>query len=287
MYRSIAILGLGSLGSFVSYSISQLDQVEKIILVDYDIVLQKNLRNAIYKIKDLGRLKVDALKDLIENTNSEISITSINKKFIEGKTKIPKCDLVIDCRDFTYDRTSLINARLYISSRYLVVDCRKNIQYETQYKGKYLSKLTKTDLRNAGLIFSILVEKNKIDEFIKFETVNKFDLDHLQNEIQNNQDILYDSGDEKIEKKLINLPQNIHRILKTNKDYPINLMIGSKNNPIYEKQIPKNLLNSPSDLISNLGTAITISPIFNTFILSFQKQDNQYILELIPETGAA
>ena len=150
MYKSVVVIGSGSLGSFITISVSQLDQIEKIVLIDHDIVLKKNLRNTIYKKKDIGRLKVDALKDIIE-TNNEVEVIKINEKFIENNIDLSDYDLVLDCRDFTYNRNNIIHSRLYISSRYLIVDCRKNIKYEKQYKGKYLSRLTKTDLRNTGI----------------------------------------------------------------------------------------------------------------------------------------
>ena len=158
MYKKIAVIGLGTIGGFLVKNLVELDSVESLILIDYDIVEQSNTKNSIYKKSDVGKLKVDCMYDIVRKIDEEIDITCIKEKYIEGETEIEKCDLVIDCRDFTYDRGSEIDIRLYLSARYLVIDCRKDIKYQSHYEGKYIDELTKNDI--ASVTFNASLPKN-------------------------------------------------------------------------------------------------------------------------------
>ena len=120
MYNSIAVIGIGTLGGHLVKCLSELECVKRIVLVDFDVVEPKNISNSIYSPKDIGRFKTDALKELITLGNDDIQIISLNEEFNEGCTEIPSCDLVIDCRDYIYDRGNIIDCRMYISSRFLI-----------------------------------------------------------------------------------------------------------------------------------------------------------------------
>jgi len=285
MYSIIAVIGLGTLGGFVADAVSQLDMIKKIVLVDYDVVYEKNLKNTIYKLSDIGKLKVDALSDIIHSKNEDLEITKLNMRFIEEEGEIPNCNLVLDCRDFTYDRKSLISARLYISSRYLIVDCRKNVRYEKHFEGKYISKLTKGDLRNAANMVSTIVENSIISSLIRDGVVSKFDLDYLKQMNQHMSDVAYDSvvGEE----KLINLKENLLPILQMNEksDLDVSMCIGEKN--VSVKTIPVGSLKSGGDVVSSLTSMLNLPVIFNNFIISTYTERGKSYVVLIPETGAA
>ncbi len=285
MYKKIAVIGIGSLGGYVANYISNLEKINELILIDHDIIEDNNLKNTIYRKKDVGILKVDALENIIKNKNEDIIIKKINKKYIENVTKIPKYDILIDCRDYTYNRGKSIDTRLYISSRYLIIDCRRNVYYEKQHKGKYITYLTKNDLRNASIIFANLIDNNQIRDCILDQSVHKFDLDYLKKFIKRKKDIIYDSVPG--EDQLINLANNILPILKANKTSKINMCVGTKDSPICEKIVPaKTLLNS-NDIIFNLVSMINIPNCFNNYVISTTKFNKQFYVELIPETGAA
>jgi len=287
MYERIAIIGIGSLGGFVANSISFREYISEIIVIDYDIVESKNIRNSIYKKKDVGKFKVDVMTQILENNNEELKVIKIKKKFIENNNEFNKCDLVIDCRDFTYNRGKFIDVRLYISSRYLIVDCRKNVQYEKKHKGKYISNLTKADLRNAGFITSTLIDNLYLSECIKEQGVYKFDLDYLKEFTKKKTDIVYDVAPG--EEMLINLSDNIFPILNANKKSDLKICVGSKEKPIFENMISKNTLKDGNDVISNLVSSLNIPCVFNTFVIALteNRKEKTYVVELIPETGAA
>lgn len=285
MYSCIAIIGLGTLGGFVTDSVSELETVEEIVIVDYDQVQEKNLRNSIYKWNDVGKLKTDALFDIIRSKNEDIKITKLNVRFIEEENVLPVCDLVLDCRDFVYDRKELVDVRLYISSRYMIVDCRKNVKYDKHFEGRYTSSLSKSDLRNAANMVLVLIENGVISSSIRDNNVSKFDLDYLKQMNQKTDDVAYDSvvGEE----KLINLRENLLPILKMNKksDLDVNMCIGEKN--VSVKTIPRGALRSGEDVIVNLTSMLNLPVIFNNFVISTYEEENKSYVVLIPETGAA
>jgi len=283
-FENICIIGIGTLGGFLTKSISELETTKKLIIVDFDKVEEKNLKNSIYTKKHINSFKTDSLTNIIQTT-SDITIMPIRKKYI--KDIIPECDLVIDCRDFIYDRSNDIDVRMYISSRYLIIDCRKNIKYKKHHEGIYLSSLTKTDLRNAAFNSSMLIYNGILYELIKQEMVQRLELDFLNNVFSK---ILKEEKpnivqDEFLPKDLefINLENNIDKIIEKNKTKDLTVYLGPRDNYTSLKTIRRNSITKTSDVINNLTSIFTIPTIYNYFIVC---QKSNYI-ELIPETGAA
>jgi len=279
------VLGVGTLGSFVVESISNLENVREVIIYDYDRVEPKNLKNSIYREDDVGQLKTNALKQIITRSNKNIIITRNSSKFIEGRTLLPRCDLVLDCRDYIFDRGKQIDARLYISSRHLMIDCKKNIKYKNHYQGRYLSEVDRTDLKTAGFITSMLIYSNALNEMIQKQQVNKFDLDYLKKGQPKTEDVIYDSNNS--EEKLLNLPETLVPIMDINKNSAIDVYVGSKNLPIIQNTIPRNTLNNGSDIVNSLMSLIQKPFPFNHYVIHLVQERNEFYIELLPETGAA
>jgi transposase-like protein len=285
VYKSITVIGLGTLGGFVANALANLETLETLILIDHDTVESKNLKNSIYRQIDVGLSKTEALIDIISKKNSELTVMAMEEKYIEGKTKIPLCDLVLDCRDYTYDRTSEIDVRLYISSRYLMVDCRKKVNYKEKSEGRYLLELNKQDLRYAGGLVSMLISNNTIKSLLKNKKIQKYELDYVKHIDSESYDIVYETGDS--DEKFVNLPDHIVPILKANKEYDLDVCVGSSLFPIAEYSIPKQSLQSSTDLIVNLSKAVSNLCEFNNFVIALHHAHGKYLVELIPETGAA
>jgi molybdopterin/thiamine biosynthesis adenylyltransferase len=180
VYKSFVIAGLGTLGGFLADSLSRLDETEELTLIDFDTVEWKNLGTSIYRPIDVGVKKVTALTDIIIHQNPGVVVKSIDDTFIEGETKIPEGDIVFDCRDIICDRKDIIDVRVSISSRYVIVDCRKNVSYKEQKDGRYLVDLRKDDIRNAAFIVSMLVSNQTIRQLIKTQSIQKYELDYLK-----------------------------------------------------------------------------------------------------------
>jgi hypothetical protein len=281
-FKSIAIIGLGTLGGFVAEAVSNLDQVESLVIIDHDRVERKNLTNSIYRNIDVGAAKTDALVEIIKHRNPDKTIISFKEMYIENKIQIPKCDVVFDCRDYTYDRGKIIDARLYISSRYLIVDARKNVIYKSPQEGKYLEMLTKDDLRYASSIISMLISTGTISNLMKYQSVQKYELDYVKH-LENKCDVIYDNEDG----KFVNLPQQIHPIIESNKRSDVQVIMGNRATPISQRTIPMNKLKSSKDIIENLMYVSQAMCGFNHFVISTYREGEMFYIELIPETGAA
>jgi hypothetical protein len=292
MIESVVIIGCGSLGGYLVQSLSELEEIKKLVLIDFDRIQKKNIRNSIFRTDDIGRYKTVALSEIISDLNNNITIETIESGFIEGETKIPKCDLVIDCRDFIHDRRDIIDIRMYMSSRYLILDCRKNISYKSHYEGRYLHNLTKTDLRNATFIAAMFIHKGLIHDVIKNQMIHKIELDYLNRDIANTINLIKRKPDEIIEyhngeSKLINLSENLYKIKKMNKKNKITIYVGSKNYPVAEKQISQGQLKDSNDIIVCLIKMLELPYPFNNYIVSPGYDKGAYYIELLAETGAA
>ena len=67
MIEKVTVIGLGTLGGFLTKHISELDTIREIVIVDFDIIERRNTINSIYSIANIGEYKVDALAEMLEN----------------------------------------------------------------------------------------------------------------------------------------------------------------------------------------------------------------------------
>ncbi len=95
----ITIIGAGAIGSFTALALAKCG-AEHITVYDPDIVAEHNLSNQWYRVCDVGRKKVDALKELI----AEVTGTSI-----EGV-----CELFVDqpCSEVTICAVDSMDTRI-------------------------------------------------------------------------------------------------------------------------------------------------------------------------------
>lgn len=287
--KTVAVIGLGTIGSFLSQSLSELDNLQKLILVDYDRVEMKNTYNSIYRKSDVGKYKTTVLHDIIKD-QSNIDVEILTTRYEEEITELPYSDLIIDCRDFVYNRKNKIDVRLYITSRYLVVDCRKNITYDKNYEGRYTTLLSKNDLRKATMIATSFLQSGFINYMIDNQIVKEISLDYLDevsNDIKkkyNNRNMIIDY---EASKKLLNFEENVTDIIQENRNKDVLITIGDSNKyPI--RKIPKNSIQSANDIISTMSHLINNSNEPELYyIISITQTQNNYIINLLPESGAA
>lgn len=285
MYSKICVIGLGTLGGFLAKNLSELETTKELLLFDYDTVEPENIKNSIYLKRDIGKLKTEAIYDHIYNSN--IQIHKRSEKFIEGFTKIQKSNLIIDCRDFTYKRKDLIDVRLFISGKSLIVDCRKNVNYERQHEGRYIIRLSKTEIKYAALNATMLISTGVIKDLIINKSVQEFPIDLISDKAKKiltlkPQDLIFDENP--ISKKLINLTNNYPSIIDLNKQNDLTFCLGSKSSPYLTKTIEKNNLNTINDVMIHVSSLIKNLPQpFNYYVITI---NNNYI-EILPETGSA
>lgn len=80
----IRIIGVGCTGSFIALNLAKLG-FDNIEVIDFDNVEAENIPNQFYREKDIGKPKVEALREIIKDfTGTEIIInnTKIDKDFI-------------------------------------------------------------------------------------------------------------------------------------------------------------------------------------------------------------
>lgn len=76
----VTVVGVGAGGRQVTIQLAAIG-VPRIKIVDPDTVQPENLAAQGYHEADLGRLKVDAVKDICTAINSSIEITTVSRKF--------------------------------------------------------------------------------------------------------------------------------------------------------------------------------------------------------------
>lgn len=305
MFRKVAVIGIGTLGGFLCKHISELNQVKELVIIDPDIVESKNVFTSIYNSSQVGEYKVNALTDII---NDDVAVTKINRKYIEGKTSLPQCNLVIDCRDVVCDRTSEINIRLYISGRVLMIDCRKRIRNDCSYDGAYAVELTKNEINKASFYAAQIIDSTEIFDMMKNNLVQQIDLDILPSvmgkaisrSLENKMDIVYENPD--ITNRLQCIEDNIKPILNLNKTQPVDVYVGERKptnilQKLFHKMpevaetqyamIPAGSLNTSMDVMNRLSDLVKIQPGVSNYIVTVRRKYGKVFVELLEETGAA
>lgn len=78
---NLKIFGVGSVGSLLTLNLAKMG-FSDICVFDFDKIESHNIPNQFYKISDIGRLKTDSLKDII-NEFTGIEISTVNEKITE------------------------------------------------------------------------------------------------------------------------------------------------------------------------------------------------------------
>ena len=97
---SIGIAGLGGLGSNAAVSFAR-SGVGRLVLVDFDKVEEKNLDRQYYFLDQVGKSKVEALKENIKKISPEVKLETCNLKLEKGSMEKPfqNVDVVIEALD--------------------------------------------------------------------------------------------------------------------------------------------------------------------------------------------
>jgi len=106
---TIGIAGLGGLGSNAAISLTRAG-VGKLVLVDFDKVEGNNLSRQYYFLDQIGKPKVDALKENIKKINPETKVETFNLKLRKGSMEKPfkDVDLVIEALDNAETKAAFI-----------------------------------------------------------------------------------------------------------------------------------------------------------------------------------
>lgn len=123
--RRVAVVGLGSGGSHVAMELAK-SGVGKFILVDYDRIELQNVIRHVCGLRDLGRLKTNAMRDRIleKNPFAEIEIYNSDVNNLEQARQIFKgCDIIIAATDNIMSRFNINNLSLELGIVTLYAAC--------------------------------------------------------------------------------------------------------------------------------------------------------------------
>lgn len=119
---SVAIAGLGGLGSNVAISLARTG-VGKLLLVDYDIVEPSNLNRQSYYIRHLGMYKTEALYEQIKEINPFITVDIKTVKVTQKNvlSLFGSYDIVCEAFDNAQAKAMLVNEILLNTDNIKVV----------------------------------------------------------------------------------------------------------------------------------------------------------------------
>ena len=106
---SVGIAGAGGLGSNAAVALARAG-IGRLMLVDFDKVEESNLDRQYYFLDQVGKIKVEALKDNIKRINSAVKVEILNQKLEKGSMEKPfhDVDVVIEALDNAEKKTEFI-----------------------------------------------------------------------------------------------------------------------------------------------------------------------------------
>lgn len=99
--KRVCVVGCGGLGGYVISNLARIG-VENLTIVDYDVFDETNLNRQIFSNENnLGKAKVDVIKENLDLINSRVKISSVKEKLTKDNASfiIKNHDCVVDCLD--------------------------------------------------------------------------------------------------------------------------------------------------------------------------------------------
>lgn len=136
----IHIVGCGSVGSTVATLLAK-SGITSFTLWDFDTVEKHNLVNQMYREKDVGQLKVEALKDVLTEINSEIEVT-LKPNGWENSLMSGYVFLTVDNIEL---RKKIVEAHMNTPYVKAMFDFRTLLESAQHYAADWSDKKSKTD----------------------------------------------------------------------------------------------------------------------------------------------
>lgn len=118
----VAVCGLGGLGSNIAICLARIG-IGKLILVDFDRVDISNLHRQQYKACQIGQLKTEAMKDILEENSPYGIYETHNAKIDETNAEeiLKEADIICEALDSAEEKAKLANFVLeYMPDKYII-----------------------------------------------------------------------------------------------------------------------------------------------------------------------
>ena len=109
-FKRVTIVGVGGVGGYVATLLARAG-VEKMRIIDFDTVSPSNFNRQVVAVKgNEGRLKVEALKDILLSINEDIEVDAVAQKLDKDNVSslLENSDIVVDAIDIVKDKVALI-----------------------------------------------------------------------------------------------------------------------------------------------------------------------------------
>lgn len=140
--ENIHIIGCGAIGSTVAFLLAKLG-LTNLILYDEDVVESKNVANQMYRDADVGKPKVEALKDILADINPELEDTIQTRGFYKDE---PLDGYVFMAADSIVVRRSIVESNKYNTNVIGMFDFRMRLEDAQHYAADWSSVKMKDDL---------------------------------------------------------------------------------------------------------------------------------------------
>jgi adenylyltransferase/sulfurtransferase len=114
----VLVIGAGGLGAPVILYLAAAG-IGTIGVIDFDTVTLSNLqRQVLYQTSDIGKNKVDCVREAVININHDVSIISYNKRLTKHNAieMLQNYDIIADCTD-NFETRFLINDACYFAEK--------------------------------------------------------------------------------------------------------------------------------------------------------------------------
>ena len=125
----VTIVGAGAIGSHVAECLAKIG-IREMQLWDFDLVESHNVSNQGYRLGDIGKAKVSALKERLE-VDTGISVDAVEKEFTNNSEL--SSSIVISAVDSMKGRKSIFNSMRVNTDVMLFIDARMGALYGEIY----------------------------------------------------------------------------------------------------------------------------------------------------------
>ena len=191
-YKRVAIVGIGGVGSNLALQLTLSETVKILDIYDNDTVSESNLSRTPYRMVDVGRKKVYAMKDILDWFGRDIHVNAYDQKVFGQLNE--RYDLIIDCRDYIDEFTKFSNIIVGYDGKSMTVHVNPSTDrifaIDNEHHGYTTQSYIVPPTIGAGIITQYLMR----GEFVNTEVITTINIeDFVQKIVNPNFDYWYSS----------------------------------------------------------------------------------------------